>query len=258
LGKLSDRVISAKGVTVYQTALKMFFQWLVSMQMVVALTTFDFDLQVVEFVEAEWSEGGTRAHIGNLLSGLHHFVPALRGCLKGSWRLHAAWGRQEMPDRASPIPRIVVQALAGLAFSWGYWDVAICILVQYSTFLRTGEMTSMRKQMFRFAQSGCQAVLVLPHTKGSSRTGAVESVVLDDAALVRAVRAYLDTLQPGHTLLQRTPQQFRKLWKLMVTTVGLDAEVVRPYGLRRGGATEHFLLHGRLDWTAVKGRWASV
>ena len=223
-----------------------------------AETTFEFDLQLIEYVEAEWHEGGTRSNIGNLLSGLHHFVPPLRGMLRGSWRLHTAWGKQEMPDRAPPVPRLMVQALAGLALSLGFWDVALCILLQFELFLRTGEMASLAVNMFRFAADGSRAVIVLPFTKSSARTGATESVVLEDGRLVRCCLKFVSEFSPGDKILRRSPAQFRKLWKHLVSQLGQDPQYWRPYGLRRGGATEHFLRQGRLDRTALVGRWGSL
>ena len=79
IGPLRDKVVSPKQVTVYERAMSVFFAWLAAMQFALPLEVFDLDMLLVEFVENEWSEGGTRSLIGNLLSGFHHVVPALRG-----------------------------------------------------------------------------------------------------------------------------------------------------------------------------------
>ena len=44
----------------------------------------------------------------------------------------------------------------------------------------------------------------------------------------------------------------------LCTNTGLPALSCRPYSLRRGGATAHFLEYGSLDKTAIRGRWSST
>ena len=256
-GKLSDQVVSSKQAVIYHRLVRHFFMWLQAMQFQIGSSVTDFDLQVVSFIEYEWHEGGSRSDIGCLLSGLHHFIPALRGSLRGSWCLHTAWGKIEMPQRATPIPKAIVRGLAALAWRWGYWDVCLVILLQFEVFLRTGEVAGILRHQFTISQGGLRAVLALPHTKGSARSGASESVVLDDAWLIRKLSCYLSNFRPGDRMLQRSIQHLRKIWKALVEAAGLDPAQIRMYGLRRGGATEHFLQCGRLDLTMLKGRWAT-
>ena len=49
-----------------------------------------------------------------------------------------------------------------------------------------------------------------------------------------------------------------RFFKRLRTDTRLPALSWRPYSLRRGGATAHFLEHGSLDKTAVRGRWPST
>ena len=49
-----------------------------------------------------------------------------------------------------------------------------------------------------------------------------------------------------------------RFFKRLCTDTRLLALSWRPYSLRRGGATAHFLEHGSLDKTAVRGRWPST
>ena len=42
-----------------------------------------------------------------------------------------------------------------------------------------------------------------------------------------------------------------------VTELGLNGHF-RPYSLRRGGATHHFLVGGQLDKTTDRGRWGNT
>ena len=52
-----------------------------------------------------------------------------------------------------------------------------------------------------------------------------------------------------------SPDLFCRWWRASISSLGLDPDVWRPYGLRRGGATEHFRQHDNLESTMFKGRW---
>ena len=47
-------------------------------------------------------------------------------------------------------------------------------------------------------------------------------------------------------------------FKRLCTDTRLPALSWPPHSLRRGGATAHFLEHGSLDKTAIRGRWSSA
>ena len=61
----------------------------------------------------------------------------------------------------------------------------------------------------------------------------------------------------GETLIP-APSSFRLWWKRAISELGMDPEVFRPYGLRRGGATEFFRRSGSIEATLFRGRWSSV
>ena len=42
----------------------------------------------------------------------------------------------------------------------------------------------------------------------------------------------------------------------MLPCLGFETSDYAPYGLRRGGATHHFLTLGQMDVTVARGRWA--
>ena len=94
LGRLSGLVISALGRKHYEVAIAVIFVWLAIDVMRLASQVPTFDLVVCAFIDMCWEEGDTRMVVGYLLSGLQLKVPALRGTLRGGWRLRAAWGRE--------------------------------------------------------------------------------------------------------------------------------------------------------------------
>ena len=61
----------------------------------------------------------------------------------------------------------------------------------------------------------------------------------------------------GHTIMDFSPAQFRRLWANARKKLQLPATYT-PYGLRRGGATSLYQSIGSFDVVADRGRWASV
>ena len=51
-------------------------------------------------------------------------------------------------------------------------------------------------------------------------------------------------------------QAFHRVWKRLLPCLAFDAASYAPYGLRRGGATHHFLTLGHMDLTVARGRWS--
>ena len=195
--------------------------------------------------------------MGDLLSGLSHFIPSLRGMLAGSWRLHAAWGRLEMPARAWPLNENQLYTLRFVAFHWNFMDVVVVLLLGYHCFLRTGEFMSATVGQISFATCGTRAFLALPFTKTQARKGAPEGAAITSPVLVALLRWFVKHGQPGDRLLQRSCPQFRSLWTHLVAAVGLDG-FFRPYSIRRGGATHFFRASNSLDKTCDRGRWNSI
>ena len=98
------------------------------------------------------------------------------------------------------------------------------------------------------------AVVALPLTKMGRRRGAAEMVTADCPV---ALRLFIKARGQCHLdeKLVISPDLFRRWCRASISALELDPDVWRPYGLRRGGATEHFRQHGNLESTMFKGRW---
>ena len=57
-----------------------------------------------DYIEFLWEEGESLSCVTDGLSGLQDLRPSLRGCLALSWRLVKTWQKNEMPNRAAPLP----------------------------------------------------------------------------------------------------------------------------------------------------------
>ena len=258
LGKLSHRVISPAALRRYNTALSVFFRWVQMSQEGVPPTPTELDSQVCRFIDACWEEGEGRSLVGNVICGLQHRVPALRGSLHGAWRLHAAWGRHELPRRSTPLPLLVLEGMVGLARCWGFHDMALLLALGFHGFLRTGELLDLRPANLHVDAQNGVVVVTLPHTKGTARHGAVEGVSIVHKPTAQACHDVVRRLLPGCLIVQRTALQFRRLFQALLTELRVDQRGFQPYSLRRGGATHHFQMHGNLHETAVMGRWGAL
>jgi hypothetical protein len=256
LGRLSDNVVRPATLKRYDTACLLFFRHLRNENVELPSDHSALDSVVCAYIEVLWQEGESKSLAGDLLSGLQHHTPALKGWLNGGWRLHGAWSKLELPARALPISPLMAQALAGKALLMHWKDVCILILVGFHTLMRTGELCTLQKRQCQMLSPDLM-VIVLEDTKSGQRAGIVERVTVTDARLIKALDKYLASLEPGDTLLRRTPAQFRVCFQQCRDALKLD-KAVMPYSLRRGGATADFRHHGQIDKTADRGRWGNT
>ena len=98
------------------------------------------------------------------------------------------------------------------------------------------------------------AVIALGLTKAGKRAGVQESVSLGHDTVFRYVQHWTHLTSPPHKLCP-SPPRWRKLFKLCVSSLQLESLELRPYSLRRGGATWWFSQHGNLDRVMILGRW---
>ena len=169
-----------------------------------------------------------------VIACLGHFVPQCKKFLVGSWRLHGSWTRAELPARALPFTPVIVYALAQLSFQQGWPDLAILLLLGFDRYARTGELFSAKKGDFTWNAAASRLVWSLPLTKGGQRTGAQESLVINDPWLIGALRNFVAPLAPGDLLRSASPGVLRQRLKSLISDLGLPGGF-QWYSLRRGG-----------------------
>ena len=135
-------------------------------------------------------------------------------------------------------------------------DFALAIYVGFLGLLRGCEI-------FNLALKDCQPrgpeqlCLILRDTKGARlRNVDFETVILRDPLVIRIL---LKCKKEGRTrLFCNKPSDFYKRYRQAVSFFKLKHPKPTPHGIRRGGASWHFKLHGLFDRTVEHGRWASV
>jgi hypothetical protein len=101
-----------------------------------------------------------------------------------------------------------VLALVGKALRDGDAALSVGLLVAFEGMLRTGEMFNLICKDCFVADDNSSVIPSLGLTKGGSRRGAAESVVLYDRIVVDFVRARLLQCRPGDKLISMSPVSF--------------------------------------------------
>lgn len=216
-------------------------------------TVHQLDVAVGEYLNALFQEGDSIAQGGHLLSGLKRFQPHLRLTLPVATQFYKNWQRIHRPERAVPISWDLLQALSAVCFTLQRPAVALMLYVGYFCFLRRSEMLAMQVFHLVLHQRKPQITVVIPFAKTSN--GNPQVVVFEDARVHRLAMEVQDALERDAFLWPGSPGSFRTFWLLLMGVVGFGPTDYSPYGIRRGGATTHFLDTGSMDITLHRGRW---
>ena len=251
--KLRDLRVSRLSLYRYRDAVALFTVYCLQVFGFLARSLDELDAMGVEFIESCWEEMEPKSLVSTTLAGIQHFLQRKR-CLPRSWWTLSTWNLHDLPARAPPIPALLAYASAGKALADQLPGVAAAVALGFAGFLRTGEILGC--QFGHVALFEEAAIVSLPFTKMGRRRGAEEMVAVE-CPIAIALFILASAGRYPHEYLAVTPQFFREWWRASMQTFDLDADVWRPYGLRRGGATHHFRLFGQLETTIFKGRWGS-
>ena len=257
VGPLRGCLVRPATLEGYRRACRWFFVQMAVWKVAVASEVWEFDEQIGDAIEFAWETGLSRAHVGNLLSGLEHYVNALRGNLRGSWRLWRVWGEQEVPCRAPPLSLRAMMAICFYMWTWGYPEAALMTCVAYTIFLRTMEFVGMTASQVAVHPKLQLVHIQLPLSKGAARSRGVEGVLLEEPLLVRGLALLVQRKSPGDSLIGLNAAQYRVLFDKAVEAVSLSPDF-KPYSLRRGGASHHFRRFGNISLTMEIGRWSDL
>ena len=83
-------------------------------------------------------------------------------------------------------------------------------------------------------------------------------LALRDPLTVAVLRALCEGLLPGDSVLQVSEKRLRACFAHVAKCLRLEHLSLRPYSLRRGGATHLFRRSGSYDTVAHVGQWSSI
>ena len=252
--KLRELLVEKRTLKRYNQATQWFLQWLTLVGIPVAGTYELLDQQLGEYLEFLWETDQRYNLAGDTLSGVSHHTNAKRK-LPFAWRLLSAWKRHEVPVRAPPMSRLMAQAIAAAALQDQQPWFGLSILIGFHAFLRTTELLSLTAGQILCGQTHTEVVIDLGYTKSGKRRGTRELVVLDDPVTVALVKLALVNCEPGTLLIRSTAASWRSNFEKYVGIAGLQGFGLKPYSLRRGGATAFFVHTGSIALALERGRW---
>ena len=257
LGSLKSLTVQPVTRARYEKARKSFYSWLDTEGLSIPSSAFHLDALVSDYLEFLWASGKGRTEGSNTLAALQDAQPHLKGKLKSSWRLMKTWVTHEIPNRAPPLSLEALHLLVGYALFKQWHLFALSLLLAFHGLLRTGELLNLKAKNITVSQPKGPAVISLGLTKSGKRHGAAESVTIHAEDVCRRLYQWKQLACPSASLTGSS-HVWRKTFSQTIDAVGLSSFDFRPYSLRRGGATNHFQIHGRFDALLVLGRWQAA
>ena len=217
----------------------------------------NLDGLLCDWIELQWTRGEAVNAIADTLSGLHFFWPELRGLLRQAWKMFKSWRRIEAPRRAPPLTVFIVRAVTAYAVQKEDLPFALFSL-GFHCLLRTGELLALRYADIEFTET-C-GVVSLMSSKSGLRTGTEEAVAIRDPLVLNILGTLKSTHchARGQKLWPFSANHFRQTFQAYMRFFRLCHLQMKPYSLRRGGAT--FLLEQGLsvELILLRGRWKSL
>lgn len=218
-----------------------------------------FDLSLGRYLQYLWSSGAGKSLAACTLNGIIMYLPHAKGKLLISARMVRNWGRAEPAVAYPPLSWPLTVALAVRMASSGRLSHAVATLLAFVGLLRVGELCSLSRDDVAFVGDprigSAQKNLVL--RLRTTKTGAEQSVVVDEPDVVRLLRDYASReASSGTRLFPFGPDGFRRVFKDTCTSLGLSQQYV-PHSLRHGGATALYLRGLSVETVMERGRWAS-
>ncbi len=219
----------------------------------------DLDLICEEWVECQWTIGATLGTVGDALCGLQFYWPESKGQLRGSWRLYKNWRKLEVPTRAPPMPAYIARAFTCYLVEIKDFTMAFLISLAFHTYLRTGEILSLQ---FKDIQLGDKTgIVTVRGGKSGLRNNMDEAIAIYDKCVLELGKIVF--LQPHHThpsarIWPQSGSSFRKSFYRLNAVFHIEKLEIKPYSLRRGGATHDYMARGLLEPILLRGRWHSM
>ena len=258
LGSLADLRVTRVTLRRYVLAYRRFAVFVAQVVGMPITSLLILDQFLSRHIEALWEEGEPRPWANDVCASIQYFVHGSKGNLGMSWSLCQAWGRRELPCRALPLTLQTLAGMAGGLLLAGHEQIAAAIVVGFDVIARTGELLNLTVDDIMWATSSATALLRFRETKAGFREGVHQSVVVDEPVVLACLKFLCKGLKPGDRLLPLKEHAFRRLFSHVAQCLGLLQLGLKPYSMRRGGAT--FLWQATLSYDAVshRGRWASI
>ena len=253
---LKFKGITPKTSRAYRKEIQRFFTYLSAEKISLPTNTEALDAILAEYINVLYQNGDSLTQAGWLISGMKRFLPQLRFQLPTAQQYYQNWLRDHVPQRATPLPWLVVKALAAQAWRLNQFDIALLLLLGFCFFLRTTEFLTLPAQNIVVDLRSSQIVLSLDQTKTSKQFQ--QSLVVRHGPLARIVSRALQLVPQRGPIWRHSPHIFRESFTLLIHHLQLQQYQFSLYSLRRGGATHAYTVGRDLNYVAMQGRWRDL
>ena len=253
---LKFKGITSRTSACYRKEIARFFLYLEQIDEPLPEASAAMDAILAEYINCMYQDGDSLSQAGWLLSGLKRFMPRLKFHLPTSQQYYQNWLRDHLPQRAIPMPWMVLKAMASICWKEGHYDLAVLLLLGFSFFLRTMEMISLRSEDVVVDRRLGQVIISLKQTKISKQF--MQSLVLRHrplSLLILEAKAFLPREGPIWTF---SPHIFRQSFAAILAHLDLTRFGFSLYSIRRGGATHYYTRTRDLNAVAIQGRWKDL
>jgi integrase len=253
---ISQASITRQTVTRYISAMNSFFSWRRANGLNANPKFPELDLQLGNYLNFLY-QNDKPLYLGiNCIAGFKKFQPRCKRQIDTACSWLNNWSRVTRKVRAMPLHPELVKAFVAFGILKEDTEFALAVYVGFLGLLRGGEILNLSLADCQ-PRGPSQLCIILRDTKGARlRNVEFETVTLRDPMIIKIL---LKCKKEGrHRLFNKKPSDFYKRYREAVAFFNLKHPKPTPHGIRRGGASWHFKLHGSFDRTVEHGRWASV
>ena len=253
---ISQASITRQTINRYLSAMNSFYVWRRAQRLSAKPNFPELDLQLGAYLNSLYQRDMPLYLGTNCIAGFKKFHPRCKRHIDTACSWLNNWSRVARKTQAMPLHLDLVKSFVTYGLLKKDPEFAVAIYVGFLALLRGCEVFNLRLADCQSRGPG-RMCLILSGTKGARRrNGECETVTLKDPFLIQIL---LKIKASGRLRLYgKKPADFYRRYQDAVSFFGLVHPKPTPHGLRRGGASWHFKLHGSFDRTVEHGRWASV
>ena len=256
LGSLKSLVLRLATITRYQKAFQCFISYLKSCHLDISSTKSGLDQQLVDYLEFLWEDGESLSLAGDTLSSIQYYQPSAKRNINQAWKMLKTWQLHELPARATPFTWTTLQVVLGYTHSISP-QTSLGLLLAFKCLLRTGELLGVTNKDIIVSPDQSSILVRLGLTKTASRNPSSGTVHVIDTVLARLLSEWQNQVAWDAPLIPFSASKFRIFFQQVLSACGLQDLNLKPYSLRRGGATDMWISTHSYNLVQHTGRWTS-
>lgn len=196
---------------------------------------------------AQYSAGAPMYIFRHLVVLFQQQYPNQQAFIREGWSLLNRWEIAQPVSHRAPLPKLILDAMAGLALSWGWFRWTGILLIAFHGAMRIGEPLRAQRRDLLLAEEAaltrsiCFLKIRFPKA-GRRGRGVVQHSRIREPLAVEWMTKVFRNIPADQLLYPASPSTFRKRWDVLLRHLGVPTSArLTPGGVRGGGAI--FLYH---------------